>query len=43
MWVTYKPNPHNVTADQLNVIVNDPNDPNNTELRDEYPVNYTVG
>ena len=41
-WVTYKPNPHNVTARQLDVIVNDPNDPRNIDLLDEYTVEYNV-
>jgi len=26
----------------MSVVVNDPNDPNNTELREEYPVEYTI-
>jgi hypothetical protein len=43
MWVVYKPNPHNVTAEQISVVVNDPNNPDNTELKDEYPVEYTLG
>ena len=43
MWVTYKPNPHNVTAEQINVTVNDPNSVDNTELKDEFPVEYTLG
>ena len=43
MWVTYKPNPHNVTAEQISVVVNDPNNPENTELKEEYPVEYTLG
>ena len=43
MWVTYKPNPHNVTSEQINVIVNDPNDPENVNLNEEYPVEYTIG
>ena len=43
MWVTYKPNPHNVTAEQISVTVNDPNDENNTELKEEYPVEYSIG
>ena len=42
MWVTYKPNPHNVKAEQLPIIVNDPNSPDNTELEDEYPVQHNV-
>lgn len=42
MWVTYKPNPHNVTAAQLDVTVNDPNNIENTELKDEFAVEYTV-
>ena len=41
-WVTYKPNPHNVKATQLDVIVNDPNDPRNTNLENEYIVEYNV-
>ena len=41
-WVTYKPNPHNVKAAQLDVIVNDPNDPRNVNLDDEYIVEYNV-
>lgn len=43
MWATYKPNPHNVTANQINVIVNDPNSPNNTELDSEFSVEHTIG
>ena len=38
MWVTYKPNPHNVKAEQLSIVVNDPNDPDNIELKDNYYV-----
>ena len=41
-WVTYKPNPHNVKAQQLDVIVNDPNDSRNIDLLDEYTVEYNV-
>ena len=41
-WVTYKPNPHNVKANQLDIIINDPNDPRNLDLLDEYTVEYTV-
>ena len=41
-WVTYKPNPHNVTAQQLDVIVNDPNDDRNIDLEDQYIVEYNV-
>ena len=41
-WVTYKPNPHNVKAVQLDVIVNDPNDPRNINLENEYIVEYNV-
>jgi hypothetical protein len=43
MWVTYKPNPHNVTAEQISVTVNDPNSVDNIELKDEFPVEYTLG
>lgn len=42
IWVTYKPNPHNVKAEQLPVVVNDPNDPNNIELDDVYTREYNV-
>lgn len=42
MWVTYKPNPHNVKAEQLSIVVNDPNDPDNIELKDNYYVQYNV-
>lgn len=42
IWVTYKPNPHNVTAEQLTVTVNDPNDPSNTSLEDIYTRAYNV-
>ena len=41
-WVTYKPNPHNVKANQLDIIVNDPNDPRNLDFLNEYTVEYTV-
>ena len=41
--VIYKPNPHHVTPDQMSLTVNDPNDPNNTELLDTYTREYTVG
>jgi hypothetical protein len=43
MWVTYKPNPHNVTSEQINVVVNDPNSIDNVDLKDEFPVEYTLG
>jgi hypothetical protein len=36
MWVIYKPNPHNVTPDQLPVTVNDPNSPDNVNLENEF-------
>lgn len=42
IWVVYKPNPHNVTAEQLPVVVNDPNDPNNTDMDDPYIREYNV-
>lgn len=42
MWVTYKPNPHHVTAEQLSVVVNDPNSPDNTNMDDPYYVNHNV-
>ena len=42
MWVTYKPNPHHVTGDQIDVVVNDPNNVGNTELKEEYSVQYTL-
>jgi len=42
MWVVYKPNPHNVQANQLPVVVNDPNSPDNTNLDEIYPVEYNV-
>jgi hypothetical protein len=42
MWVVYKPNPHHVTAQQLPVVVNDPNSPDNTQMEDDFYVNHTV-
>lgn len=42
MWVTYKPNPHNVTAEQLPVVVNDPNDPDNIDMEETYIRGYNV-
>jgi hypothetical protein len=42
MWVVYKPNPHHVTAEQLPVAVDDPNDPRNVNLDDHYTVEYNV-
>ena len=42
MWVIYKPNPHNVQAEQLPVSVNDPNNPNNTALEETYIVEHNV-
>jgi len=35
-------NPHNVQASQLNVTINDPNDPNNLLGTSPYNVNYNV-
>lgn len=35
-------NPHQVTATQLSVIVNDPNDPTNVQLEQQFNVNYNV-
>lgn len=42
LWVIYKPNPHNVKAEQLPVVVNDPNDLNNVDLLDTYTREYNV-
>jgi hypothetical protein len=42
IWVVYKPNPHNVTAEQLPVTVNDPNDPTNIDLEEPYIRQYNV-
>jgi len=42
MWVIYKPNPHHVTGDQIDVVVNDPNNVGNTELKEEYSVQHTL-
>lgn len=42
IWVTYKPNPHNVTAEQLPVTVNDPNDPTNVDMEEPYIKQYNV-
>lgn len=39
-YVTYKPNPHHVTLEQLDITVNDPNDPTNEQLVDPYLRNY---
>ena len=41
--VVYKPNPHNVKAEQLNVTITDPNNPNNPDPTDDtYSVRYNV-
>ena len=42
IWVVYKPNPHNVTAEQLPVTVNDPNDPTNVDMEEPYIRQYNV-
>lgn len=42
IWVTYKPNPHNVTAEQLPVTVNDPNNEDNVSMEDTYIIEHTV-
>lgn len=42
MWVVYKPNPHNVTAGQISVTVNDPNNADNTTMEDPYIVEHTL-
>ena len=42
MWVVYKPNPHNVTAKQLPVTVNDPNNEDNVSMEDTYIIEHTV-
>ena len=41
-WVTYKPNPHNVTPRQLDIAINDPNDPANVDLEPEFIRDYNV-
>ena len=41
-WVTYKPNPHNVKAQQLDVTINDPNDPENVDLQPTFIRDYNV-
>lgn len=38
----YNPNPHNVQANQLQVIVNDPNDEDNTRIDPEFYKEYNV-
>ena len=40
--VIYKPNPHNVTPDQLPITVDDPNDPQNTNADVHYTRSYNV-
>ena len=42
MWVVYKPNPHNVTAEQISVIVDDPNNVDNVTVEDTYIVEHTL-
>lgn len=41
-WVTYKPNPHHVTAKQLDIVINDPNDPDNVNLEERFIKDCTV-
>ena len=41
-WVTYKPNPHHVTPHQLDIKINDPNDPQNIDLKPTFIRDYTV-
>ena len=41
-WVTYKPNPHHVTPQQLDIAINDPNDPLNLELESTFVRDYNV-
>jgi len=41
-WVTYKPNPHHVTPQQLDIAINDPNDPLNIELEPTFIRDYNV-
>jgi len=41
-WVTYKPNPHHVTPQQLDIAINDPNDPENVELLPTFIRDYDV-
>ena len=40
--VTYKPNPHNVTPHQMDIAVNDPNDPANVNFKPVFIRDYTV-
>ena len=40
--VTYKPNPHKVTPHQMDIAVNDPNDPMNTDFKPVFIRDYTV-
>ena len=42
IWETYKPNPHNVKPEQLDITINDPNDSNNINLEDSFLVDYNV-
>lgn len=41
-WVTYKPNPHNVTPQQLDITIDDPNDPTNIDLKPVFIRDYNV-
>lgn len=42
VWDVYKPNPHNVKAEQLDIIINDPNNIDNTKLQEEYYKQFNV-
>lgn len=41
-WVTYKPNPHHVTPKQLDITIDDPNDPQNIDLQPVFIRDYNV-
>ena len=41
-YVTYKPNPHHVTPQQMDIAVNDPNDPGNIDFKPVFIRDYTV-
>lgn len=40
--VVYKPNPHNVTPQQMDIAVDDPNDPANVDFKPVFIRDYTV-
>lgn len=40
--VTYKPNPHHVTPQQMDIAINDPNDPGNINFKPVFIRDYTV-